>query len=122
MRINCPKCNQVYEVDADLCGKDVQCEKCGEVFTVPQVVRLSAAPAEEAARDQSDVKRYFRWIGYISLVCVLADAAAGMLGSEYTVRGVALLSTIVWVVACGIIFFALILPRVAGRWWKNQTK
>ena len=46
MRFKCSECGQTYDSDADMAGKQVECGKCGKVFSVPFP---DEAKAQEAA-------------------------------------------------------------------------
>ncbi len=51
MRITCPNCDAIYEIDADLIppeGRDVQCSSCGHVWSQSREA-ADAAPAPAAA-------------------------------------------------------------------------
>jgi MoxR-like ATPase len=51
MKFKCSKCEQPYESETDMLGKEAECGKCGNVFTVEQkdVVEAGSAPSAAAA-------------------------------------------------------------------------
>lgn len=37
MKVNCPNCDQVYDVDESWCGSRVECQNCHKEFAIPSV-------------------------------------------------------------------------------------
>jgi len=49
MRFNCTECGQTYESDADMAGKEVECGKCGKVFSVSTEQAATPPPSQDPA-------------------------------------------------------------------------
>lgn len=50
----CPECHAKLKVGDDRAGEDVECPRCGAVFTAPDTPAPAPAPARRPARDDDD--------------------------------------------------------------------
>ena len=102
MTISCPKCKQVYEVEADAIGKECECQ-CGNTFVaeikqepakqpaVKKVITVTR-PAPTAKSAAPSVAIAFRVIAYIMLaggiLTMLAGIEAGSIAAMSGIGGI----------------------------------
>jgi predicted Zn finger-like uncharacterized protein len=79
----CPKCGAQYRVSETTLGKQVQCKKCGAVFTVAGMVEMDLVEEEEPQFDEEPQEEVQRSTGFHKQRIALAIAAGAGVGSIF---------------------------------------